>query len=91
MSSNARTYDSAEMARRGRLGAMRTHSLHDSRDVTRKARRAFLQRFEQEVDPDGKLDPQERRRRAEYARRAYFQQLAMKSAKARRRRDGGAS
>jgi hypothetical protein len=43
-------------------------------------------RFERQVDPDGVLPPQERARRAEYARRAHFQQLALRSAKARRLR-----
>ena len=42
-------------------------------------------KFEREVDPEGKLSPQERAKRAEYARRAHMQRLALKSAKARRR------
>lgn len=46
---------------------------------------AFLARFEREVDPDGVLDPADRARRAESARRAYFTRLAFKSAQARRR------
>jgi len=45
---------------------------------------AFMARFEREVDPDGTL-AEERARRAEAARKAYFAQLAHKSAKARRR------
>jgi hypothetical protein len=36
------------------------------------------------VDPDGTLDPTERRRRAEHARRAYFIRLSMAAAAARR-------
>jgi hypothetical protein len=48
------------------------------------ARQKFLQRFEREVDPDGKLLPDERRRRAEHAKRAYMLQLAKRSAAARR-------
>lgn len=50
---------------------------------TEPARRAALARFEREVDPDGQLDPEERQRRAESARRAYFRYLAMRSARAR--------
>ena len=42
---------------------------------TRPAREAFLKRFEREVDPDGKLPPDERRRRAEHAKRAYMLRL----------------
>lgn len=45
-----------------------------------------MQRFEREVDPDGILAPDERARRAESKRRAYFQRLALKSAHARRAR-----
>lgn len=86
MSASPRKYDPAEMARRGRLGAHVTHSLHDSRDVTRNARRAFLASFERQVDPNGELPIDERRRRAEHARRAHFQRLAAKSAAARRAR-----
>jgi hypothetical protein len=58
---------------------------------TANGRAAFLARFEAEVDPDGTLAPEERRRRAEHARRAYFTRLALASAKARRarRQNGG--
>lgn len=53
---------------------------------TAGARKAFLDRFDRQVDPDGKLLPHERARRAEHARKAYFKALALKSAKARARR-----
>ena len=53
---------------------------------TAPAREAAWSRFEREADPDGKLNPEERARRAEHARKAYFLRLAMKSAQARRRR-----
>ncbi|QIZ39478.1 hypothetical protein FDZ84_13100 [Saccharopolyspora sp. ASAGF58] len=52
---------------------------------TAPARRASLDRFERQVDPDGVLAPEERARRAASARKAYFHALALKSAKARRR------
>ncbi len=52
---------------------------------TAPARRAALDRFEKEVDPNGELSPQERATRAEHARKAYFTRLALKSAQARRR------
>lgn len=52
---------------------------------TAAARAAFLDRFEREVDPLKLLDPAERHRRAEHARKAYFTRLALASAKARRR------
>ncbi|SRX81555.1 hypothetical protein MPP7335_03307 [Mycolicibacterium parafortuitum] len=68
---------------------------------TANARRALLDKFEKQVDPDGTLPPAERAKRAEHARKAYFKRLALKSAQARRRRsavaeriaelDGGAA
>ena len=80
----------AERCLRARLAAHTMHARNDARQTTRAARTAFLARFEAEVDPDGALDPEERRRRAEHARRAYFTRLALASAKARRaRRQGG--
>jgi hypothetical protein len=45
-----------------------------------------MERFEREVDPGGTLAPEDRARRAESARKAYFLRLALKSAKARRAR-----
>lgn len=55
---------------------------------TAPARAAFDRRFEDEVDPDRTLPPAERRRRAAHARKAYFQRLALKSARARRAQQG---
>jgi hypothetical protein len=78
------------MAARGRIGAYRLHATHDPRVTTAKARATFLARFEREVDPDGVLPEEERQRRADSARKAYFSRLAYKSAKARRARKGGA-
>jgi hypothetical protein len=50
---------------------------------TAAARKAALDRFEREVDPDGKLSPEERARRATNARKAYFARLALRSSQAR--------
>jgi hypothetical protein len=52
---------------------------------TAPARRAMLDRFERQVDPDGVLAPAERARRAGHARKAYFARLALRSAQARRK------
>jgi hypothetical protein len=71
---------------RGRIGAYSLWATHDPREMTKPARRAFLSRFEREVDPNGVLPEGERTRRAEYAKKAYFSRLALKSAKARARR-----
>ncbi len=61
------------------------HSRHDSRETSAAGRKAFLDRFERQVDPDGVLPAEERARRADHARKGYFAALALKSAKARRR------
>jgi hypothetical protein len=51
---------------------------------TRPARQAFLDRFERDVDPNGTLSPDERRRRAQHALRAHMLRLAKRSVTARR-------
>jgi hypothetical protein len=75
---------------RGLQARIAAHSLHakvaDPKAHTAPARRAFLDRFERQVDPDGVLSTEERQRRAEHARKAYFLSLARKSARARRQR-----
>jgi hypothetical protein len=83
----------AERSLRARLAAYAMHARHDARRTSANGRAAFLARFEREVDPDGRLDLEERARRAEQARRAYFARLSLAAAKARRgkreRRQGG--
>jgi hypothetical protein len=53
---------------------------------TAPGRKAALDRFEREVDPDGTLDPKERALRAGQAKKAHMTRLALKSAQSRRRR-----
>ena len=53
---------------------------------TQPAREGRLLKLEQKIDPEGKLDPGERRQLALQARRAHMQQIAAKSAQARRLR-----
>jgi hypothetical protein len=73
-----------ERSMRSRIAAHRVHAA--GKTNTAPARKAFLYRFEREVDPEGTLSPQERHKRAEHARKAYFTSLALKSAQARRKR-----
>lgn len=78
---------------RARIAAYALHASHDPRETTKPARDAFMARFERQVDPEGKLPEAERRRRADAAKKAYFNGLALKSARARggrRERGGGA-
>jgi hypothetical protein len=57
---------------------------YDRSARTCPAREAFLKRFEREVDPDNKLPLDERRRRADHAKRAYMLRLSKKAAAARK-------
>jgi len=68
---------------RARIAAHKQHAA--GRTNTGPARRAFMARFEDEVDPTRKLPTEERRRRAEQARRAYFTALALRSSVSRSR------
>ena len=52
---------------------------------TANARKAALDKFEHEVDPNNELSPAERAIRAEHLRKAHFKRLALKSAQSRRR------
>lgn len=88
-------YDSdltpADRVLRGRLAAHTSWARTEDRSArTAPARRAALDRFEREVDPEGTLDAAERARRVEHARKAYFTGLALKSARARRNRQDSA-
>lgn len=51
---------------------------------TRPAREAFLKRFEREVDPDNKLPPDERARRANHALRAHMLRLRKRAGRTSR-------
>ena len=73
---------------RARAAAHSMHAAHDSKVVSQPARDASPGSdayWERQVDPDGALDPNERARRAEHAKKAYFIALALKSAQARRK------
>ena len=80
--------DRQQMALRGRLGAYTLHSTHNSREVTEAARAGFLAKFERQVDPEGILAPDERRKRALAARSAHMMRLALRSAEVRRKKRG---
>jgi hypothetical protein len=77
----------AERALRARIAVHTSWANTKDRSArTAPGRRAALERFEREVDPDGTLNPAERARRADQAMRAHMARLALKSAKVRRRR-----
>jgi hypothetical protein len=74
----------------GRIGGLTAWSRNDAEAMTSAAHRGFRRRFERIVDPGNVLDPVERTKRSDRARRAYMLTLAAKSAEARRRRAGHA-
>lgn len=76
----------SERALHARVAALTRWSQNDPVAGTAPARQAFAGRFDRQVDPDGVLDPAERARRADRAKRAYFAALALKSAQTRRKR-----
>lgn len=80
-----------ERALSARIGAHTLHSQVDGLAITAKARKTFIESFEQQVDPDGVLTPEERQRRAKHLHKAHMTRLAIRSAKARRARRAGAA
>lgn len=81
--------ESTTLSERSLLARLASHSswakTEDRSARTEAARQAFRDRFEQQVDPEGTLDPDERARRAENARKAFYTRLALKSVRSRRR------
>jgi hypothetical protein len=57
--------------------------MYDGREVTRAATAAQLARYDRLVDPEGKLPPEERARRARAALRSHMSLLALKASQAK--------
>lgn len=55
----------------------------DRSAATQAARDGLARKFEDQVDPERLLAPEERAKRADNARRAHYQRIARKSAQAR--------
>jgi hypothetical protein len=72
----------AERRLRSRAAAYALHAQGGT--STHAGTAAFLNRFEREVDPDGTLPPEERERRAMFARKSYMANLSLRAAKAHR-------
>ena len=88
MSSNRCPSSGLSPSQRSLRARLAAHAMHanDSRAVTANARKAFVERFERQVDPDCVLPVAERQRRAEHAMCAHITRLALRSAQARRTR-----
>ena len=76
------TFDSADMSRRGKIGAYYKAAKYPADELTHDARRGFMRRFEP-TDPS--LSDSERQRRTECNLKAHMARLARLSAKARAR------
>ena len=74
-----------ERSLRSRIGAYALHARYDAKETTKAARKAFMAKFEREVDPDSVLPVMERRRRAAAARKEYFTRLAYRSSRSRKK------
>lgn len=72
-----------QRALRSRAAAFALHAQGGT--STKAGTLAFLARFEREVDPEGILTPEERSRRATFARKSYMARLALKASRARTR------
>jgi hypothetical protein len=82
----------SEARLRSQIGAHGSWARTENRSArTLPAREAAWDRFEKEVDPEGKLPRAQRAAMAESARKAHFKRMALKSAQVRRRRNGGAA
>jgi hypothetical protein len=80
----------AQRSLRARIAAHASWANTSDRSArTAAARKAALDRFERQVDPDGVLPAEERTQRAASARKAHFARLALLSARARRSRKSG--
>jgi hypothetical protein len=69
-----------------RIAANTRWSKEDPTEQGRLLRAGLEEKFLRDVDPEGVLPEAERRRRADCAKRAHFQRMALASAKARRAR-----
>lgn len=90
MAETSRT--AAERSLQASLAANTRWSREDPRSpdaAPARARAGLAAKFLREVDPEGVLPEDERARRAECARRAYYQRLSLSAAQARRARRFG--
>lgn len=76
----------SEYSLRARIAANHRWAFADDRTAaTAAARAAADARFERQVDPDGKLPPEERARRAASLRKAHMDAMTLASIKKRKR------
>jgi hypothetical protein len=77
----------SERAMRARIASYASWARTEDRSArTAPGNRALMSSFERQVDPNGELPEAERLKRADAAKKAHFSRMALKSAKARRRK-----
>ncbi|MEW2382327.1 hypothetical protein AB0873_09575 [Micromonospora sp. NPDC047707] len=74
---------------RAQIAANTRWSKEDPTAAAEKAQAGLLEKFRREVDPNNELPEAERERRAQAARRAHMQRLALASSKVRAAKRGG--
>jgi hypothetical protein len=75
--------NAAQCKLRAQIAANTRWSRENPAPTAARGQAGLQARFAREVDPDGALEPAERARRAEAARKAHMQRLALASSKAR--------
>ncbi len=73
----------AQRSLAGQIGALALHSRVDGREHVKAARRGFLAKFLDQVDPDRVLSESERNRRAEIAVKVHYARMRLQSLKVR--------
>lgn len=78
--------NAAQRTTRARAAAFARAAQYDGREVTAAATAAQLARYDRLVDPEGKLPPEERSRRARAALRSHMASLSLKASQAKARK-----
>ncbi len=78
----------SQRQQRARIGGFALAASRDPKQYTKAARRGFIRRFLDEVDPDRVLPEAERERRARAALCAHMGRLALRSARKRSNKRG---
>lgn len=81
-------YSPAQRRQAARVGGLTTQIRHGQAPAAR-ARSGFMAKFEREVDPDGRLAPEERKRLASLALKRHMALLAIKKHQKQNDRPGG--
>jgi hypothetical protein len=83
-SADHRPKDDPDAARRrlaARIGGIALHLRHDSNAIAARARAGLFAKFERMADPDGRLTPEARAKKAKLLLRQHMSRLALKSLK----------